>query len=153
MQTIRLEYKLKPEGEDSEWNVLEAAQEAGLVPKWASNEVEPVETDEPPTIPPSQTEGALGLLGQEGLSAEEIAAAYAQKYDQPKKKSLKKRKVCVARHTVAVTEIVQPKEDYDFNDDFIDDSEIAIDDAETHVPRPVKEGFFVHAGSVELMSA
>jgi cell wall assembly regulator SMI1 len=47
----------------------------------------------------------------------------------------------------------QVKDVYDLSDAFIDDSEIAIDDAETHVPRPVKEGFFVHSGQVELMSA
>jgi hypothetical protein len=47
----------------------------------------------------------------------------------------------------------QVKDYYDFTDDFIDDSEIAIDDAETHIPRPKKEGFFVHIGPLELMSA
>jgi hypothetical protein len=55
---------------------------------------------------------------------------------------------------LSTTELInQVKEDYDFTDDFIDDSEIAIDDAETHIPRPAKEGFFVHVGPVELMAA
>lgn len=100
MQTIRLEYKLKPEGEESEWNVLEAAQAAGLVPKWASNEVEPIETDEAPSQAPTQVpEGSGGILDQEGLSAEEIAARIEAKYGGPKKKVVKKKKV--RKHLVA----------------------------------------------------
>jgi len=39
--------------------------------------------------------------------------------------------------------------DYDLEDPFIDDSEAQID-APTHIGRPKKAGFFVHAGVVEL---
>lgn len=92
MITIRLEYKLKPEGEESEWNVLEAAQEAGLIPKWPTNEeekvVEPIEaSDAQPTT--GGPELALGFDGD----AEEIARRFAEKYDKPTKKRPTKKKV------------------------------------------------------------
>ena len=41
-------------------------------------------------------------------------------------------------------------ENYDFEDDFIDDSELTID-APTHIARPKKEGFFVQSGPLELL--
>lgn len=40
--------------------------------------------------------------------------------------------------------------DYDLEDPFIDDSELLID-APTHQGRPIKEGFYVHAGVLELL--
>lgn len=92
MITIRLEYKLKPEGEDSEWNVLEAAQEAGLIPKWPTNEeekvVDPIEASEAQPMA-GGPELALGLDGD----AEEIARRFAEKYDKPTKKRPIKKKV------------------------------------------------------------
>lgn len=92
MITIRLEYKLKPEGQESEWNVLEAAQEAGLVPKWPTNEepkiVDVLETSGAPPVP-GGPDTALGLDGD----AEEIARRFAEKYDKPTKKRPTKKKV------------------------------------------------------------
>ena len=92
MITIRLEYKLRPEGEESEWNVLEAAQEAGLIPKWPTNEEEKVvEPIEPGEAPPT-TGGPDLALGFDG-DAEEIARRFAEKYDKPTKKRPIKKKV------------------------------------------------------------
>jgi hypothetical protein len=93
MITIRLEYKLKPEGQESEWNVLEAAQDAGLVPRWPTTggeeKVEPMETSEPqPTV--GGPDVALGFDGD----AEEIARRFAEKYDKPTTKRPVKKKVC-----------------------------------------------------------
>lgn len=92
MITIRLEYKLKPEGQESEWNVLEAAQEAGFVPRWPTNEeekvVEPIETSE---VPPASGGGELAL-GLDG-DPEEVARRFAEKYDKPSKKRPIKKKV------------------------------------------------------------
>ena len=92
MITIRLEYKLQPEGQECEWNVLEAAQDAGLIPRWPTNEeekvLEPIETSEA-----TPTAGGPDLaLGFEG-DAEEIARRFAEKYDKPTKKRPAKKKV------------------------------------------------------------
>ena len=51
---------------------------------------------------------------------------------------------------VDATQIKRKKVDYDFEDPFIDDSELSID-APTHTARPKKEGFYVHCGPLELL--
>lgn len=93
MVTIRLEYKLKPEGEDSEWNVLEAAQDAGLVPRWAGAEeekmMEAMDTDE---AQPARDGPRSILMGLDG-DAEEIARRLDEKHDKPKPKRAAKKKV------------------------------------------------------------
>lgn len=90
--TIRLEYKLNPEGEDSEFNVLEAAQALGLIPNWASNE-EP-EPDAVEAAEPVDAGSAL-LPGMDSLSPEEIARRIDEQHaaQERAKASSKKKKV------------------------------------------------------------
>jgi hypothetical protein len=154
MKTIRLTLVLEQPGKDVdvEFNIIDEARKAGLEPTWAPIE-EPLDISEEDVKEPLPAGGLLSGMNDDDLTPEEIAARIDAKYDKPNKKPAKKKKVSSfpQRKTRSAKLIYQVKDYYDFADAFIDDSEIAIDDAQTHIPRPKKEGFFVHVGPVELM--
>nr|XP_019043705.1 hypothetical protein I302_08286 [Kwoniella bestiolae CBS 10118]OCF22635.1 hypothetical protein I302_08286 [Kwoniella bestiolae CBS 10118] len=159
IKTIRLERAMLPAGETLEWNILDDAREKGMLGEvWSIAEDVPVENlkDEngmdidgapalpnghevlPGEAPAGPSSGPLFGLGFGDETPEEVARRLEAKYggeDEKKSKKSKKRK---------------PVEMYDSEDSFIDDSEALID-APTHFARPKKEGFFVHAGLLELM--
>ncbi|ODN84959.1 hypothetical protein L202_00803 [Cryptococcus amylolentus CBS 6039] len=150
MKTIRLERTMLPPGETLEWNILDEAREKGLCIAWGVGVLEDLPAGV--KIPAVEVTGDVSLGvgmdvdGQgEGVTApgaifgggeddpEEIARRLEEKYGEKKKTKKKKRPT-----------------DYDLEDPFIDDADILID-APTHYQRPKKEGFFVHAGQLELM--
>ncbi|WVQ95912.1 hypothetical protein IAU59_003011 [Kwoniella sp. CBS 9459] len=161
MRTIRLESQMMPEGETLEWDILEDARAHGMVAEvWAvaeddvpakegeggaaglqadgqadEGEVNGLSNGPGPAGPSS---GPLFGLGFGDEDPEEIARRLEERYGDDNRKSKK-----------AKSKKKKPI-DYDLNDPFIDDSEIMID-APTHYARPKKEGFFVHAGMLELM--
>ncbi|WWC92660.1 uncharacterized protein L201_007619 [Kwoniella dendrophila CBS 6074] len=174
MKTIRLEKAMLVEGETLEWNILDDARDKGMVAEvWGvaedpitdaikeNGEDGTMDVDNPHPLPidgdpngslvngngnghsriPGEgvagpSSGPLFGLGFGDEDPEEIARRLEEKYaDEPKGKKAK---------------IKRKQVDYDLEDPFIDDSEILID-APTHFARPKKEGFFVHAGTLELL--
>lgn len=140
MLTIRVDREFEDDYETLEWNILDDARERGMVAEWptgpdiSNTPAEP----EHPVAGPSQPPLPVPLDGN-GLDANlmdddalAIAARLEVKYGGPPKKRKTK------------------KEEYDLADEFIDDSELAID-APTHIGRTKKEGFFIQQGPVELI--
>lgn len=157
LPTIRLEVDLPvPVDKDPvilDWNFIEHAALAGIPVLNAWGEApalgdpfgDPREMQTGGDATP-MTEGAadtpLGppLPGMSEADAERremeaIAARLEAKYDAPGKKKVSKKRRVV---------------DYDLNDPFIDDSDLGID-APTHIARPLKEGFYVHSGQLDLI--
>ncbi|WWD20419.1 hypothetical protein CI109_104895 [Kwoniella shandongensis] len=162
VKTIRLERAMGPDNETLEWNILEDAREKGMVEAWgvgvsaeevakeaAAGELAEsmqagvadasMEVDENGAGPSTAPQPVFGLgLGTSFADEdpEEIARRLEEKYGDENKK----KKVAIKRKKV----------EYDLDDPFIDDSDILID-APTHFARPKKEGYFVHAGPLELL--
>lgn len=160
MPTIRLEVQLPDEGM-LEWNFIQEAAKAGYelhdpngVPYVMVDDMIGQENGEGPGEgAPEGEETANGEgaptdpfatpgFGDEAADAEAIAARLEAKWANYGKTGKKKKPSKSGRRA--------PRELYDLNDDFIDDSDIYID-LPTHVARPKKEGFYVHQGPLELM--
>lgn len=169
MSTIRLEVEL-PEDLTLEWNFLQEAARAGFdiydangVPFVMAGDMMMQENgdgageggengatdgafDNPDGPPPEgSSEPFGGPPGFDGDDAEAMAARLEAKYANYGKSSKKKKFLKPTKSGRR-----RPRELYDLNDDFIDDSEVYID-RPTHVARPKKEGFYVHQGPLELM--
>ncbi|KAK4686053.1 hypothetical protein P7C73_g4079, partial [Tremellales sp. Uapishka_1] len=142
MKTIRLEREMLPEGQTLDWDVLEEARDKGMVAGWErGEEMEPFPGDKMDIPLPTTHAMELDINASVGeREAQEMAAIAARleaKYKDPPRKK---------------TKVIKRNPDYNFEDPFIDDSELLID-APTHYQRPKKEGFFVHSGPLELLEA
>ena len=92
MKTIRLERQLEPEGQTLEWNILDEAQEKGMIDVWGAGEetrdIVAEEAMEGNAISgPSEIGPAAQLLGPGGddVDPEEIARRLEEKYGEKKK--------------------------------------------------------------------
>ncbi|CAK9783259.1 unnamed protein product [Cutaneotrichosporon oleaginosum] len=160
MPTIRLDMELPEEGM-LDWNFLQEAAKAGYelhdsngVPYVLTEDMNGQENGETTAEGAAEGSGAEngdgaapdpftpGGIGSEAAEAEAMAAALEAKWANYGKTGRKKRPTKSGRRA--------PRELYDLNDDFIDDSDVYID-MPTHVARPKKEGFFVHQGPLELL--
>ncbi|ORY34637.1 hypothetical protein BCR39DRAFT_513729 [Naematelia encephala] len=146
MKTIRLQRDLDPKADEPLlWDIYEEAKDKGMIATWnpevekPEEPMEPINVDAPIGLGLPVPQDGLGpslggIFGDSLDDAEAIARRLEEKYGDKPKKKITKRK---------------PVELYDLEDEFIDDSELNID-APTHIGKPVKEGFFVHSGPLEL---
>lgn len=109
MKTIRLEHALLPdkEGDTLEWNILEDAQQRGMVEVWVPPEERkkakvPVEAGDAAEVLGDGFAGVRegnilsGLFGGDDISPEEMARRLEEKYELPAKKKKKVKVGCVS---------------------------------------------------------
>lgn len=101
MKTIRLSIELLAEGHTQEWNITEQAQKLGMMPAFPVDDGSAAEEDVKESAPPPPVGGILSQAGEEGLSAEEIARRFEEKYDKPSKPKKKKASRCFASQGVS----------------------------------------------------